>query len=122
MEENYTNFVELPNSISSSCPQANILLSSILTCSVEGKVKVNKRIQIFNQRLIDLCQTEQQIDYIDNDVHFINESGVISALFASKYVTGIHLNNDGLTGDNKMKIDYPFIRISINEMEIFQLT
>ena len=89
---------------------------------MEGKVKVNKRIQIFNQRLIDLCQTEQQIDYIDNDVHFINESGVISALFASKYVTGIHLNNDGLTGDNKMKIDYPFIRISINEMEIFQLT
>ena len=95
MEENYTNFVELLNSISSSCPQANILLSSILPRSGEGKVRVNKQIQTFNQRLIDLCQAEQQIDYINNDVHFANESGVISALFASKDVTGIHLNNDG---------------------------
>ena len=93
MEDNYANFVDLLNSINSSCPQANILLYRILPRSGEGKVKVNK--QTFNQRFIELCQAEQQIEYINNDGHFTDESGVISALFASNDVTGIHVHNDG---------------------------
>ena len=95
MEENYTNYVELLNSISNACPQANILLSSVLPRSGEGKNRVNSQIRSFNQRLNELSQAEQQIDYIENDMHFTDESGVISALFSSRDVTGIHLNEDG---------------------------
>ena len=95
MEENYTNYVELLNSISNACPQANILLSSVLPCSGEGKNRVNSQFRSFNQRLNELSQAEQQINYIENDMHFTDESGVISALFSSKDVTGIHLNEDG---------------------------
>ena len=95
MEENYTNYVELLNSISNACPQANILLSSVLPRSGEGKNRVNSQIRSFNQRLNELSQSEQQIDYIENVMHFTDESGVISALFSSRDVTGIHLNEDG---------------------------
>ena len=95
MAENYTNYVELFNSISNACPQAKILLSSVSPRSGEGKNRVNSQIRSFNQRLNELSQAEQQIDYIQNDMHFTDESGVISALFSSRDVTGIHLNEDG---------------------------
>ena len=67
-------------------------------CHAVGRARTEwtVRFEVSTNIIDQLSQAEQQIDYIENDMHFTDETDVISALFSSRDVTGIHLNEDGI--------------------------
>ena len=91
----YTKYVEQLHGIVSTYPYANIIMSSVLPRSGEGKEDINSQIRIFNERLLTLSSQELCLHYCDNDVHFNTEEGVNSTLYRDTETVGIHLNQEG---------------------------
>ena len=95
MDENYTNYVELLDHVSKRCPQAHILISSILPRGGNGREVVNGQIHKFNNKLSQLSHSEDRLEFVDNDTHFLSNTEVIKGLFKSRDATGIHVNDAG---------------------------
>ena len=95
MNENYANYVELLDHVSTKCPQAHVLISSILPRGGDNRESVNGQIHKFNSQLSQLSCREDMIEFVDNDVHFFNDSEVIKELFKGRDATGIHINDVG---------------------------
>ena len=95
MDENYTNYAELLDHVSTKCPQAHILISSILPRGGNGRQVVNGQIHKFNNKLSQLSHSEDRLEFVDNDTHFLNDTEVIKGLFKSRDATGIHINDAG---------------------------
>ena len=92
-EDMYTQYVELLNNITSNCPKAHILVSS--TRAGTGKTNINDQIREFNKRLATLAVDEENVSFIDNDVHFTSDHGVNNTLYRATERAGLHINTEG---------------------------
>ena len=96
MDENCKQYVELLNNISDKCPNAQIGVCSVLPRV--GNAIVNEQVSDFNKRLKALTEHEngELLMYIDNDVHFADESGIAKRkMYEDKDKSGIHINKEG---------------------------
>ena len=83
IDENYTNYGELLDHVSTKCPQAHILISSILPRGGNGRKVVNDQIYKFNNKLSQLSHSEDLPGFVDNDTHFLSDTEVIKGIFKS---------------------------------------
>ena len=95
----YAEFVETINNVSSTYPEADIILSSVLPraprAGYENK-RINEEVLTLNQLICQLAQMEQRVmGHINNDNGFVTEDGVISELYRHTDRTGVHLNEKG---------------------------
>lgn len=96
-EEKYTHYVELLNSITTNCPHAKIILSSVLPRAGNGKANINTQIKEFNEKLARLAIDEENIFFCDNYIHFETSQGVDKSLYRQSEKAGLHVNCDGRT-------------------------
>lgn len=99
MEDNVNQYVELLGDISNRCPHAQIAV-----CSVPprvGNATVNEQIGDFNKLLRKLTENEddhEKLFFIDNDVAFVDEAGVVRRkLYEQRDKSGVHINKEGKT-------------------------
>lgn len=95
LDDNYRNYVELLTSVTDSCPEAQLVIASILPRSGKGQSQVNEQIRDFNSKLAKLSENEDKIMFVDTVLHFEDEKGVIDSLYKRKDKSGIHVNTDG---------------------------
>ena len=95
MEANYTNYVELLASVSHDCPAAHLFISSVLPRVGKGQTQINEQITEFNKRLATLATMEENVTFIDNDIHLKDSNGAIESLYKKRDITGVHINEDG---------------------------
>lgn len=95
MDDSMNKYVELLSNVSTSCPNAQLIVSGLLPRMGKSKQPVNEQIIDFNKKLSKLAYTEQNVTFLDNTVHFKDHRGVIEGLYLQKDRTGIHINGDG---------------------------
>ena len=95
VENNYKNYVELLTAVSDKCPSAQLLICSVLPRNGKAQRQINEQIDNFNTKLALLACDEDNITFLDNNVHFTDETGVIESLYKKKDRSGVHINDDG---------------------------
>ena len=95
IDMNYKNYVELLNNVSHECKNAQLVISSVLPRSGKGHSAINEQIRDFNIKLASLSNDEENVMFVDNYVHFTDESGAIEGLYKTRERAGLHLNTDG---------------------------
>lgn len=94
MEDMHTKYKELVETVSNSCPNAQLLVSSVLPRC--GKANLNEQINNFNKSLAQLAHEYDKVMFVDNQVHFCDHDGeVIEKLYKAKDKTGVHINEQG---------------------------
>ena len=94
VEQNYTNYVELLTTVTTHCPHAKLIISSVLPRHGKMAATINEQIADLNTRLARLAE-EDNIVFIDNDIHFKDHAGVIGQLYKAKDRSGVHINDAG---------------------------
>ena len=88
-------YVEGIHAILTDCPNAHIIMSSILPRAGTNKGRVNSQICDFNNLIRNLAEEELNLHFCDNSVYFQEEEGIIDSLYNDSNTFGIHLNIDG---------------------------
>lgn len=96
VEDNYTQYVELLTTISSQCPKAQLVISSVLPRAGKGKEQINQQIRDFNKKLASLSEDEPNVMFVDNYIHFEHENGINEQLYKKKDKSGVHVNGVGV--------------------------
>ena len=91
----YMPYVENLSEISTSCPKATILISSILSHKGKPESRTNKQIRLFNQKLIELAETETNLIYVDSYSCLTDGDQVLTSLYSDNDADKIHLNATG---------------------------
>ena len=91
----YMQYVENLSEISTSCPKATILISSILPHKGKPESRTNKQIRLFNQKLIELAETETNLIYVDSYSCLTDGDQVLTSLYSDNDADKIHLNATG---------------------------
>ena len=95
----YAEFVETINNVSSTYPEADMILASVLPraprAGYENKI-INEEVSTLNQLICQLARMKQRVKFINNDNGFVTEDGVISELYRHTDRTGVHLNEKGI--------------------------
>lgn len=92
-EANYAHYVELLGSVTTACPDAKIVVSSIPPRTGPGSANINGQILDFNQQLAKLAVVEDVITFCDNDLAFKDANNEIRTELYKK--DGLHVNSTG---------------------------
>ena len=91
----YMQYVENLSEISTCCPKATILISSILPHKGKPESRTNKQIRLFNQKLNELAETETNLIYVDSYSCLTDGDQVLTSLYSDNDADKIHLNATG---------------------------
>ena len=92
-ETHYMEYVENLTELSTRCPKAEILISSVLPRNESLTTKSNRQIRLFNDKLKTLAEGEACITFVDNWSYLADGDQVQSSFYRKN--DRIHLNTSG---------------------------
>ena len=99
----YREYIEALTAVSTRFPHSEIVISSIparlIMNSDPNRAKINTDINtqtdLLNKKLCQLCQTESNLSFIDNDVGLKVDAHPCADLYSRTDITGVHLGSKG---------------------------
>ena len=94
MDQNLADYKKLIKLASESCPNAKVILSSVLPRLGKDSGLVNQQVSHFNNSLSTFSGNEGMV-FQDNDLHFEDSRGVMAVLYDKEDPKGMLLNDNG---------------------------
>lgn len=95
LQELCNEYAELLAKISDTCPEANIVMSSVLPRAGDGRETVNGQIAWFNEQLLQMGE-EPGFHFCNNYTFTLDRNNAVNeSLYRDTDTYGIHLNTEG---------------------------